>query len=80
MRHQKIMIFPSASRLEMLGYKVWVDKEGLLGGERFWMIIQKALNCAIKILFVYSKNIVTADGILRQGIENELEYTKSIAA
>lgn len=28
-----------ASRLEMLGHKVWVDKEGLLGGERFWMTI-----------------------------------------
>ena len=64
----------------MLGYKVWVDKEGLLGGERFWMTIQKALNCAIKVLFVYSKNIVTTEGILRQGIENELEYAKSIAA
>lgn len=33
-----------ASRLEMLGYKVWIDKEGLLGGERFWMTIQKAFD------------------------------------
>lgn len=31
-------------------------------------------------MFVYSKNIVTTEGILRQGIENELEYAKSIAA
>ena len=64
----------------MLGYKVWIDKEGLLGGERFWATIQKALDCSIKVLFVYSKNIVTTEGILRQGIENELEYAKSIAA
>ena len=69
-----------ASRLEMLGYKVWIDKEGLLGGERFWATIQKALDRSIKVLFVYSKNIVTTEGILRQGIENELEYAKSIAA
>ena len=64
----------------MLGYKVWIDKEGLLGGERFWATIQKALDCSIKVLFVYSKNIVTTEGILRQGIEIELEYAKSIAA
>lgn len=68
-----------ASRLEMLGYKVWIDKEGLLGGERFWATIQKALDRSIKVLLVYSKNIVTTDGILRQGIEDELEYAKSIA-
>ena len=29
-----------ASRLEMLGYKVWIDKKELLGGERFWPTIQ----------------------------------------
>lgn len=68
-----------ASRLEMLGYKVWVDKNGLLGGERFWPTIQKAIDSSIKILFVYSKNIVTSDGILKPGIENEIEYAKSIA-
>ena len=49
-------------------------------GERFWATIQKALDRSIKVLFVYSKNIVTTEGILRQGIENELEYAKSIAA
>lgn len=25
-----------ASRLQMLGYKVWIDKNALLGGEKFW--------------------------------------------
>jgi len=69
-----------ASRLEMLGYKTWIDKEGLLGGERFWATIQKAIEGSIKVLCVYSKNIVTRDGILRQGIENEIEYAKSIAS
>jgi hypothetical protein len=69
-----------ASRLEMLGYKTWIDKEGLLGGERFWATIQKAIADAVKVLFVYSKSIVTQDGILKQGIENEIEYAKSIAS
>ncbi len=68
-----------ASRLEMLGYKVWVDKNGLLGGERFWPTIQKAIDNSIKILFVYSKNILNSEGTLKQGIENELEYGKSVA-
>lgn len=68
-----------ASRLEMLGYKVWVDKNGLLGGERFWPTIQKAIDTSIKILFVYSKNIITSEGILKPGIENEIEYAKSVA-
>ena len=69
-----------ASRLEMLGYNTWIDKEGLLGGERFWPTIQKAIESSIKVLFVYSKNIVTHDGILKPGIENEIEYAKSIAS
>ena len=69
-----------ASRLEMLGYKTWIDKDGLLGGERFWTTIQKAIESSIKVLFVYSKNIVTKDGLLKQGIENEIEYAKSIAS
>ncbi|MCC8174390.1 MAG: toll/interleukin-1 receptor domain-containing protein [Odoribacter sp.] len=69
-----------ASHLEMLGYKTWIDKEGLLGGERFWATIQKAIQSSIKVLFVYSNNIVTKEGILKQGIENEIEYAKSIAS
>lgn len=69
-----------ASRLEMLGYKTWIDKEGLIGGERFWATIQKAIDSSIKVLLVYSKNIVTHEGVLRKGIEDEIEYAKSIAS
>lgn len=68
-----------ASRLEMLGYKVWVDKNGLIGGERFWNTIQHAIDQSIKVLFVYSKNIVTADGSLKGGIEKELSYAENVA-
>lgn len=68
-----------ASRLEMRGYRVWIDKEGLLGGERFWNTIQKAIDSSRKVLLVYSNNIVR-DGSLKSGIENELEYAKSLAS
>lgn len=68
-----------ASRLQMLGYNVWVDKNGLLGGERFWPTIQKVISTSSKILLVYSKNIINTEGTLKTGVENELDYGKSIA-
>lgn len=68
-----------ASRLEMMGYNVWIDKDNLLGGERFWPTIQKAVQNSSKVLLVYSKHIVTEEGVLKQGVENEIEYAKSIA-
>lgn len=67
-----------ASRLEMLGYKVWIDKNELLGGERFWPTIQKAIDASKKVLLVYSVNI-TREGILKSGIEREFEYANSVA-
>ena len=67
-----------ASRLEMLGYKVWIDKKELLGGERFWPTIQKAIDASKKVLLVYSKNI-TKNGVLKDGIEREFEYANSVA-
>ena len=67
-----------ASRLEMLGYKVWIDKNELLGGERFWPTIQKAIDASKKVLLVYSMNI-TREGVLKSGIEREFEYANSVA-
>ena len=32
-----------ASRLEMLGYKTWIDKDGLLVCYRFWDTILKSI-------------------------------------
>jgi hypothetical protein len=70
-----------ASRLEMLGYKTWIDKNGLLGGEKFWQTIQNVIkDNAIKILFVYSKNIRDANENLKDGIDKELSYAESIAS
>jgi hypothetical protein len=70
-----------ASRLEMLGYKTWVDKKHLLGGEKLWSTIQNVIkNDAIKLLIVYSRNILTKDGNLKDGIEKEFTYAESIAS
>jgi hypothetical protein len=69
-----------ASRLEMLGYKTWIDREGLLGGERFWQTIQNIIkNAAIKVLLVYSRNICRSDGDLKDGIDKEISYSEGIA-
>jgi hypothetical protein len=69
-----------ASRLEMLGYKTWIDKKGLLGGERFWPTIQNVIkNTAIKVLLIYSRNICKPDGDLKDGIDKEISYSEGIA-
>ena len=69
-----------ASRLKVMGYKVWIDKEGLLGGENFWKEIDGIIrNKAIKFLLVYSNNICYNQeaGHLKSGIQDELELAKS---
>ena len=69
-----------ASRLEMLGYKTWLDKNYLLGGEHMWQDIQEQIqNHAAKVLFVYSSHINDDRGILKEGIQKELYYAESIA-
>jgi hypothetical protein len=68
-----------ASRLEMLGYRIWIDKNYLLGGEKIWQTIQNVIkDNAIKILFVYSSNICENNN-LKDGIYKELSYAESIA-
>jgi hypothetical protein len=69
-----------ASRLELMGYKVWIDKKELLGGETFWTDIEIAITKdAIKFLLVYSKNICCRDqpGVVKEGIRKEIDYAKS---
>jgi hypothetical protein len=65
----------------MLGYKTWVDKNKLLGGEIQWNDIQEQLkNHTIKLLLVYSRNILDEKGNLRSGIAKELGFAESIAS
>lgn len=75
-----------ASRLQLLGYKVWIDKNNLLGGEKFWETIDSVIrNEAIKFLLVYSKNIFQRDdkgeiveGKLKDGVYKEFSFAESI--
>lgn len=66
-----------ASRLELLGYKVWIDRTALLGGEIFWTDIKDAIKLkAVKVLLVYSHNIcdATFSGQLKPGIQKEMDF------
>lgn len=76
-----------ASRLELLGYEVWLDKNALLGGEKFWETIDNTIrNKSIKFLLVYSQTIFQTDihgfiipGRLKDGINKEFGFAESIA-
>lgn len=75
-----------ASKLELMGYKVWIDKNALLGGEKFWEEIDSAIrNLTIKFLLVYSNNIFIKDefnrpvgGKLKDGVYKEYSFAESI--
>lgn len=75
-----------ASRLQLLGYKVWLDKNGLLGGEKFWEEIDQTIrHKAIKVLLVYTQNICQKNeegnilpGKLKDGIYKEYSLAESI--
>ncbi len=75
-----------ATKLELMGYKVWIDKKGLLGGEKFWEEIDSVIrNLTIKFLIVYSENIFVKDqcnkpigGKLKDGVSKEYSFAESI--
>lgn len=75
-----------ASKLELMGYKVWIDKKGLLGGEKFWEEIDNEIrNNTIKFLLVYSNNIFYKDemgnpkgGKLKDGVYKEYNFAETI--
>lgn len=75
-----------ASRLKLLGYNVWIDKNALLGGEKFWEEIDQTIrNNAAKVLLVYSKHICIRDengnptpGKLKDGIDKEYSLSESV--
>ncbi len=71
-----------ASRLKADGFDVWIDKQALLGGEKFWQEIDQVIrHKAIKFLLVYSENICIQKqrGILKDGVEKEKSLAESIA-
>lgn len=70
-----------ASRLELLGYKVWIDKNELLGGEVFWTEIEDVIkNKAVKFLLVYSQNIVDKLDTtkVKGGIQREIDLANGV--
>lgn len=70
-----------ASRLEHFGYKVWIDKQELIGGETFWTNIESAINDnAVKFLLVYSNNICykDSDGRIKNGIQKEIDFANKV--
>lgn len=71
-----------ASRLQADGYEVWIDKQALLGGEKFWQEIDLTIrNKAAKVLLVYSENICyqKQPGVLKTGVEKEKSLAESVA-
>ena len=76
-----------ASRLKLLGYEVWIDKDSLLGGEKTWEEIDQVIrNKAVKFLLVYSENICQKDlnnnplfGKLKDGVYKEFSLGESIS-
>jgi len=75
-----------ASRLQLLGYEVWIDRNALIGGEKFWQDIDQIIrNKAVKFLLVYSENICQRDsnnsiipGQLKDGVYKEFSLAESI--
>lgn len=76
-----------ASRLQMLGYDVWLDRKSLLGGEKFWQDVDHVIrNKACKVLLVYSNSICQKDesgrqieGKLKDGLYKECSLAESVA-
>lgn len=69
-----------SSRLQLAGYKVWCDLDGLIGGENFWPTIDAQIrNHSIKFLLVVSNFICYEPGKLRDGIDKEFSLGESIS-
>jgi hypothetical protein len=71
-----------ASRLNSLGFNTWIDKNALLGGEKFWEEIDQVIrHSAAKFLLVYSKSICIdkKPGHLKDGIYKEYSLAESIS-
>lgn len=70
-----------ASHLSSLGYNTWIDKNELLGGEKFWAEIDHVIrHSAAKFLLVYSKNVCINQnpGCLKDGVSKEYSLAESV--
>ena len=56
-----------ATKLELCGYKVWIDYNELKPLSDFWLTIDSAIrNDTIKFIFVASKISITRDGVRKE--------------
>lgn len=63
-----------AAKLTVLGYSVWVDVEKLKGAETIWREIEPVLrNQCRSLILLLSRSTFGNDGLLRQGVEREME-------
>lgn len=56
-----------ASKLELFGYKTWVDANSLAPADDFWNTIESAIrNEAIRFVFVATKESIHKDGVKKE--------------
>jgi tetratricopeptide (TPR) repeat protein len=63
--------------LEATGLQVWVDLEGVYGGEEFWPVICKAIDAAAAVVYVISPNSA-ASPYCRREVERAIAASKRI--
>ena len=63
--------------LESVGLRVWVDVEGLYGGEEFWPEVCKAIDAATVVLFVMTRDSVSSP-FCRRELERAIAAEKRI--
>jgi hypothetical protein len=68
-----------ACKLSALGYSVWVDVEKFRGAESIWRTIEPVLRTQARcLILVLSRSTYGNDGLLRQGVANEMELALTL--
>ncbi len=68
-----------AAKLSALGYSVWVDVEKFRGAESIWRTIEPVLRTQARcLILVLSRGTYGNDGLLRQGVANEMELALTL--
>lgn len=68
-----------AIQLTNAGYKVWLDREQLLGSEPFWDEIEHVLrHQTAKTLFICSKTYISKLAKLNSGVQKELKIAQEV--
>ncbi|MAO50304.1 MAG: TIR domain-containing protein [Pusillimonas sp.] len=69
-----------ASKLSLLGYKVWVDKEDLRSGSAFWNEIEMTMrNSSIRFLALVSNSYIEKSRDRNTGVFSEVTLAKALS-